>query len=276
MLKLKLFLQMGLLMAVAMLVGCKPSEKEGVVRVGTIAGPETELMEIAKTVAKKKYNLDVQIVTFEDYITPNAALNDGQIDANAFQTFNYFEEALLNTGYHLANAGYTFIYPMGIYSKKYTSLKALPQGAKIAIPNDPSNMARSLLMLEDAGIIQIKMLPHQNDLTLETIVSNPHKIEFVELDAAQLPRVLDDVDAAAINTNYALPAGLLPKRDAIYVESVKPIYANIIVVKAGHEKDPRIAQLVASYQSDEVVARADKLFSGQAIPAWKSLPSPVK
>ncbi|MFA6036917.1 MAG: MetQ/NlpA family ABC transporter substrate-binding protein [Legionellales bacterium] len=253
------------------LIACEKSEeKSKVLKVGTVAGPETELMEAARDVAKKS-GLNIEIVTFVEYILPNTALVDGLIDANAMQSEHYFESLLKATGYDLVRAGYTFIYPMGVYSTNHSDIKSLPQGARIAIPNDASNEARGLQVLAQAGLITLNPEPQGADFTQVDIKENPLALQFIAIDAAQLPRMLGDVDAAVINTNFAMPAGLLPDRDAIFVEEVNPQYANIIAVKAGHENDPRIQELVKAYQSDEVVAMAEKLFEGQAIPAWKYL-----
>ncbi|MGA2655504.1 MAG: MetQ/NlpA family ABC transporter substrate-binding protein, partial [Gammaproteobacteria bacterium] len=154
---------------------------------------------------------------------------------------------------------------------RHPEIKALPQGARIAVPNDASNEARALQVLAQASLIKLNEKPAGSDFSEVDIIDNPLDIHIIPIDAAQLPRMLGDVDAAVINTNFALPAGLLPTRDAIFVEEVNPQYANIIAVKKGHENDPRVIELVKAYQSDEVVAEAEKLFAGQAIPAWKYL-----
>lgn len=255
-----------------LLSACGKSEQEKqVLKVGTIAGPETELMEVARDIALKESKVKIEIVTFEDYVLPNTALADGLIDANAMQTEHYFDKVLAATGYDLARAGYTFIYPVGIYSAQHKNIKDLPKGARIAIPNDASNEPRSLLVLAQTGLITLNDKPVGADYAEIDIKDNPLMLQIIPIDAAQLPRMLGDVDAAVINTNYALPAGLLPTRDAIFVEEVNPLYANIIAVKKGTEQDPRILALVKAYQSDEVVALAEKLFEGQAVPAWKYL-----
>jgi D-methionine transport system substrate-binding protein len=254
-----------------LLVACSSEHNAHELKVGTIAGPETQLMEAARDVALKNSGLKIKIVTFDDYVLPNTALHDGLIDANAMQTEHYFDKVLAATGYELANVGYTFIYPVGIYSSQHKSLGALPQGARIAIPNDASNEPRSLLVLAQAGLITLNDTPAGSDFALIDIKNNPKGLQIIPIDAAQLPRMLGDVDAAVINTNFALPAGLLPSRDAIFIEKVNPLYANIIAARTKDKDDPRIQELVKAYQSDEVVALADKLFQGQAIPAWKAL-----
>ena len=262
----------AILCASVFLYACdKSSEHTYTLKVGTVAGPETQLMEAARDLALKNSNLKIEIVTFDDYILPNTALADGLIDANAMQTEHYFRKVVKETGYDLVNVGYTFIYPVGIYSSRYKNINDLPQGAQIAIPNDVSNEPRCLQVLAQAGLITLSDTPAGSDFSTIDIQENPKSLQIILIDAAQLPRMLHDVDAAIINTNFALPAGLLPSRDAIFVEKVNPLYANIITVRKGFETDPRVKVLVAAYQSDEVVALAEKLFEGQAIPAWKFL-----
>lgn len=259
-----------IIFSVILLASCSksnPKRAGNEIRIGTIAGPETELMEVAKNVAAEKYNVQITIVPFTDYVLPNQALADGSIDANAFQHTPYLEQTIATKGYNLTAIGKTFIYPMGLYSNKITNLKDLKPNAVVAVPNDPSNEARALLLLENAGLI--KLAPGLNvKATLANIVSNPKNLQIKEIDAAQLPRVLADVDLAAINTNYAMVAGLLPSRDALFLESKDSPYANIVVVRTSDSQDPKFAKLMEALHSPEVVSRAQTLFQGQAIPAW--------
>lgn len=252
------------------MMGCdseKPVDEK--IKVGTIAGPETVLMEVAQEVAKRKHNLDIEIVQFQDYVTPNAALADGTLDANAFQTIQYLDESKAAKGYDFVVAGKTFIYPMGLYSRSVSDIADLPEGSKIAIPNDPSNEERALLLLEKAKLITLKPLENTTR-TVQHIADNPRKLDIITLDAAQLPRSLDDVAIAAINTNYAIEAGLYPTKDALVMEGGDSPYANVIATRAELALNPRIEQLVSSYQSPEVVMKAEELFKGQAIAAWMS------
>lgn len=268
---LKYGLRCALLISLgAVLIGCqqKSSDSGNTLKVGTIAGPETQLMEEAKDVAKKQANVDIEIVPFTDYSMPNAALADGSIDANVFQHAPYLTAAEQAKGYKFAVVGKTFVYPMGIYSKKIQNLAQLPQGAVIAIPNDPSNEARALLLLQKAQLITLKP-GVTTSATLIDIAKNPHQLKFKEIDAAQLPRVLPDVDLAAINTNYSMLAGLLPSKDALVVEDGNSPYANLIVVRQGQEQDPRVQALVKALHSKEVLQKANQLFEGQAVSAWE-------
>lgn len=259
------------LSAVFCLSACNQAPQSGAtLKVGTITGPETTLMEVAKQVAKKEYDLNIQIIEFGDYAMPNVALNDGSIDANVFQHQPYLDQTIRARHFDLVTIGKTFIYPMGLYSKKIKDISAIPEGATVAVPNDPTNEARALLLLQKAGLIQLTTTDVSGDtpLTIADIRYNPKKLQITPLKAAQLPRALEDVDLAAINTNYAVSANLLPNRDALFVEDRDSDYANIIVVKAANKTDPRFEQLVAALHSAAVQQEAEKLFANQAIPAW--------
>ncbi|WP_454785911.1 MetQ/NlpA family ABC transporter substrate-binding protein [Legionella sp. WA2024007413] len=246
------------------LVGCnKPSPNTLVI--GTIAGPETELVETAQEVAKNKYGLNIKIVTFNDYNLPNEALQDGSLDANVYQHLPYLNAAVKAHGYTLEAIGRTFVYPMGIYSKKYKTLTQLPEKALIALPNDPSNEMRALQLLEKAQLITLKTTQNAG---LKDIATNPHNLQFKEMDAAQLPRVLPDVDAAVINTTFALPAGLNPSHDALFSEDKDSPYANIIVIRKDSPKKAQLELFVKALNSEEVKEKAKTLFGDSAISAW--------
>lgn len=233
--------------------------------IGTIAGPETELIETAKQVAEDKYGLTIKIVEFNDYNLPNEALKDGSLDANVYQHLPYLKAAIRAHGYNIKAIGRTFVYPMGLYSKKYSKLNALPAKAIIAIPNDPSNETRALILLQKAGLITLKQ---SNMGVLQDIASNPKHLVFKEMDAAQLPRVLPDVDAAVINTTFAFPAGLSVTKDALYSEGKDSPYANVIVIRKDTQKKQQLQLFVKALNSDEVKAKAKALFGDSAIPAW--------
>ncbi|WP_133126827.1 MetQ/NlpA family ABC transporter substrate-binding protein [Legionella nagasakiensis] len=247
-----------------LLTACsKPSPNTLVV--GTISGPESELVETAQKVAKDRYGLTVKIIEFSDYNLPNEALQDGSLDANVYQHLPYLEAASQAHGYDLEVIGKTFVYPTGIYSKKFKSLASLPNQAVIAIPNDPSNEARALLLLQKAGLITLK---DTRNATVQDIATNPKKLRFKELDAAQLPRVLADVDAAVINTSFAIPAGLNPTKDTLFREGKDSPYANLIVIRRNSTKKPQLELLVKALNSQEVKEKAKDLFGDAAIPAW--------
>lgn len=246
------------------LVACnKPSPNT--LTIGTISGPETDLVQVAKEVALKDYGLTIKIVEFNDYNLPNEALQDGSLDANIYQHLPYLQASMQAHHYQLDVIGKTFVYPTGIYSNKITSLTQLPDHAIIALPNDPSNEVRALLLLQKAGLITLKTT---NASTLSDIASNPTQLQFKELDAAQLPRVLTDVDAAVINTTFAIPAGLDPSHDAIYHEEKDSPYANLIVIRHNSDKKSQLEQFVKAMHSKEVQDKAKILFGASAIPAW--------
>ncbi len=233
--------------------------------IGTISGPETELVEVAQKVALERYGLTIKIIEFNDYNLPNEALQDGSLDANVYQHLPYLEAAINAHGYNLKAVGKTFIYPTGIYSSKLKSLRQLPNNAIIALPNDPSNEARALLLLKKAKLITLKNTAQRS---VQDIAKNPKHIRFKELDAAQLPRVLPDVDAAIINTTFALPAGLRPSRDALFLEDKHSPYANLIVVRDNNTKPEQLALFVKAMNSKEVKDKAHELFGDAAVAAW--------
>ena len=233
--------------------------------VGTIAGPETSLMEVAKTVAMKKYHLSIVIKTFSDYILPNIALNDGSIDANVFQHQPYLDAMVKSRGLELMSIGKTFIYPMAAYSKTIKSIDKLPSHAIIAIPNDPSNEARALLLLQRANLIRLKVMDNPSILD---ITANPKHLVLKAMNAAQLPRVLEDVSLAVINTNFAIQANLSPKKDGLLIEDKHSPYANVIVIRKKDQDNPLLKKFVASLHSKPVIDKAKELFHGEAIQAW--------
>lgn len=240
---------------------------EHAIKVGTVAGPETDVMQVAAEIAQREYGLEVEIIEFTDYVTPNAALADGSLDANAYQHEPYMRSMVEDRGYDFAIAGYTFVYPIGAYSEKYDSIEELPDGATIALPNDPSNEGRSLILMHNEGLIELED-PEFLEATPLDIAENPHDFEFREIEAAQLPRVLPDVDMAFINNTFAQPAGL-SLDDALIKEGAESPYVNLIVVRGGDEEREAIQQLVKAYQTEEVEAKADELFGPQAVPGWK-------
>lgn len=256
------------LMTLAVLVtGCSKHEDSDTVSVGTIAGPETTLMSVAKKVALEKYGLHVKIVQFTDYNMPNQALSEGEIDVNAFQHVPYLQDQIKARGYDFVPVGNTFLYPMGLYSSKVASLKALQNNAKVAIPNDPSNEARALLLLQKAKLITLKSSNNYN-ADLQDITSNPKHLQFLELDAAEMPRTLSDVSIAAINSNYAIPAKLSPSK-SLFLESTDSPYMNVFVARKKNADEKKITELVKAYQSQAVLDKAKAIFGDAAIAGFK-------
>jgi len=236
------------------------------IKVGVTAGPHAQIFEQVKKLAEKD-GLKIQIVEFSDYIQPNAALAAGDLDANSYQHKPFLDQQVKDRGYKLVNVGYTVNFPIGLYSKKVKRLEDLKEGAKFGIPNDPTNGGRVLLVLQDKGLIKLKPDAGLKATPLD-VIDNPKKLKFVELDAAQLPRSLDDLDAAAVNTNYALPAGLSPARDAIAQENAKSPYVNLIAVREQDKDKPWVAKLVKVYHSEEIRKFVQTEFKGAVVPGF--------
>ncbi len=239
-------------------------------KVGVTSGWSEEVMKTAQTVAESEYHLKLKVVTFNDYVLPNTALANGNIDSNIFQHLPYLDAQVKARGYHLVPIAKTFVYPMGFYSRKISTLKELNDNALIALPNDPSNEGRSLLLLEKAGLISLK--PNAGTLaSLKDITTNPKNLRFKLLDAAQLPRVLKDADLVALTNDYIGPAGFQTNQ-ALLKEGADSLYANIIVVRAEDKDNPRFQKLVTVMHSKAVLEKTKALFpNGAAIPAWDFL-----
>ena len=235
-------------------------------KIGVTAGPHAQIFEQVKKVAERD-GLKIQVVEFSDYVQPNAALAAGDLDANSYQHKPYLDQQVKDRGYKLVAVGPTVNFPIGIYSKKVKSLAELKEGARVGIPNDPTNGGRVLLVFQDRGLIKLRPDAGLKATPLD-VVDNPRKIRFVEVDAAQLPRTLDDLDAAAVNTNYALPAGLHPGRDAIAQESAKSPYVNLLAVREQDRDKPWVARLVKAYHSDEVRKFVQSEFKGAVVPGF--------
>lgn len=235
-------------------------------KIGVTAGPHAQILEQVRKIAEKD-GLKIQIVEFSDYVQPNAALAAGDLDANSYQHKPYLDQQIKDRGYPLVPVGYTVNFPIGLYSKKVKSLKELKEGARFGIPNEPTNGGRVLLVLQDQGLIKLRPEAGLKATPLD-VVDNPKKLRFVELDAAQLARSLDDLDAAAVNTNYALPAGLHPGKDAIAQESAKSPYVNLIAVRTQDKDKPWVAKLVRAYQSEPVRQFILAEFKGAVVPGF--------
>lgn len=235
-------------------------------KVGVTPGPHAQIMEVVKKVAEKD-GLKIQIVEFSDYVQPNVALNQGDIDINSFQHLPFLENMVKDRKYDLVMLSKTFTFPMGIYSKKIKNIKELKDGAVIAIPNDPTNGGRALLLFEKAGLIKLKPgLGHKASVV--DIVENPRKFKIRELEAAQIPRTLEDMEIAAINTNYAMSAGLVPAKDALILEDSSSPYANILAVRGKDKDNPLYKKFLKAYQSEEVKKFVTEQFKGSVIVAW--------
>ncbi|MCR5723721.1 MAG: MetQ/NlpA family ABC transporter substrate-binding protein [Treponema sp.] len=238
------------LAAIALAVtGCSKKEND-VLKVGATPEPHAAILSlIADDLAREGVTL--KVVEFTDYVTPNEAVESGEIDANYFQHKPYMESFNSERGYHLVSAAGIHVEPIALYSRKAKSAAELKDGATIAIPNDPTNEGRALLLLAANGLIT---LDESAGLTAvpANITANPRGFKFREIEAASLPRVLADVDAAVINGNYALPAGLNAKKDGLLVEGAESPYVNVLCVKEGRETDAKIQKLSKALQSQKV------------------------
>ena len=250
--------------------GKADSGDDKVITIGATAVPHAEILnDVVKDLVKKDgYTLKVTV--FNDYIQPNTAVEDKELDANYFETIRYLDEENKERNLHLKAVAGIHLEPMGIYSRKVKSLDDLPDGATIAIPNDGSNESRALKLLADNGLITLK---DDNDLYVPSdVADNPKNLKFSEQDAANLSRVLDDVDASVINGNYALEAKLNPSKDALASEKADGedahYYINYLVVREGNENSKKTKELIKALQSDEVKDYIDKNYSGSVIPAF--------
>lgn len=270
-LNLKKILGVVALVSTVALIGCGEKEVVAVdnnkLTIGVIAGAEAQVAEVAANIAKEKYGLEVSLVTFSDYITPNAALDEGSIDANAFQHKPYLDQQITDRGYKFALAGNTFVYPIAGYSSKIKSLDELKEGDQIAVPSDPTNLGRSLILLEAQGLLTLKEGVGLKATVLD-IVSSDKNLEIVELEAAQLPRSLDDVSLAIINTTYASSINLSPEKDGLFVEDKQSPYVNLIVAREDNVNAENVKNFVKAYQSEEVFQAAMKIFKGGVVKGW--------
>lgn len=248
------------LTAILGLQGC--NESKGV-RVGVTAGPHAIIMEKVKSIAATQ-GVKIDVIEFNDFILPNTALAEGDLDLNSYQHQPFLEEQIKIKAYPLMSVGKTVIMPMGIYAQNLTALHEIPDRAKIAIPNDPTNGGRALLLLQQAGLIGLKPNPIPSVLD---IVANRKQLEIIELEAPQLPRTLSDVTAAVINTDWIVLSGMDPAA-ALIVEGKDSPYANVLVVKRGRENDPSIQKIVEIYHSDEIKKFVNEKFKGAVLAAW--------
>ncbi|WP_315835599.1 MetQ/NlpA family ABC transporter substrate-binding protein [Bradyrhizobium prioriisuperbiae] len=253
----------AILVAVAALAA--PAQAE-TIRVGVTAGPHAEVLDVVRKVAAER-GLDIKVIEFTDYVVPNQALAQKDLEANSFQHEPYLLNQLSKTGWKIVKVANTIASPQGVYSQKYKSLAELPEGARVAIANDPSNGARGLLILAQHGAIKLRDGSGVT-ATIADIVDNPKKLRFVELDAAQLPRSLQDVDLVSINNNYAVQAGLNPAKDAIARESAEGPWVNILAVREEDKDKPWVKQLISAYHSEPVRQFLETRFKGTYIATW--------
>ncbi|MBY5436368.1 MetQ/NlpA family lipoprotein [Rhizobium leguminosarum] len=236
------------------------------IKVGIMAGEEEDIWRVVASEAGKK-GLKIETVIFNDYTQPNEALERGEIDANAFQHQPYLDNQIQQHDYHIVRVGYTGVWPIGLYTKKYKSVAEIPEGAVIGVPNDPSNEGRALRVLQSEGLIKLKegtgILA-----TVADVTDNPKKIEIKELDAGIVGRSIDDLDAGIVNTDWALKSGLSPAERIAREPIADNPYRNFIAVKDDNKDADWVKTLVSSYQNDIVKAEFDKVYKGTGLSAY--------
>lgn len=256
----------GLLLLLVIMVSQAFAAETVELKVGASPTPHAEILEVVKPMLAAE-GIQLRIIEFQDYVQPNLALAEGELDANFFQHIPYLEQFAKDHRLDLTYIAKVHIEPMGVYSKKITKLEQLRNRAVVAVPNDPTNCGRALMLLQQANLIELKagvgLLATEFD-----IVKNPKNIQVRALEAAQLPRVLPEVDLAVINTNYALPAGLVPTRDALFIEGAESPYANVLAVRTADRNNQALQKLAQALNSPEVKAYLLENYSGDIVPAF--------
>lgn len=248
--------------------GTAGSNGGGTLRVGVSPVPHGEILAYIRDNLAAREGLNIEVVEFSDYVLPNTALNDGQLEANYFQHVPYMEDFAQQRGLDLAFVKGVHLEPLGLYSNKVTVLSDVPDGATVSVPNDATNLGRSLKLLQDNGLLTLKGGAGVG-ATKQDIEANPQNLNLVELEAAQLPRALDDVDIGVVNGNYAIQVGLNPAQDALALEAAEDNpYANGLVVLGGQENDPNIQKLANLLTSDEVRTFINDKYQGAVIPVF--------
>ena len=235
--------------------------------IGATAGSNYDLLQKGILPQLQKKGYQIKLVEFNDYVQPNLALSDGSLDANFFQHRAYFDQFTADRKLALSAIVQGPVAPMGVYSKKHKSLQGIQNGAKVALPNDPSNLARALLVLQQAGLVQVKPGVNPARISELDLAANPHKLKFLPLEAAQLPRVLEDADYVVVNGNFAISSGL-KLNDAVVLEKTPDQYLNVVAVKTGNENSQWAKDLAAAYRSAEFKAVVASQFAGYAKPAF--------
>ncbi|MFC0186840.1 MetQ/NlpA family ABC transporter substrate-binding protein [Fictibacillus aquaticus] len=262
-----------LLILVVALTGCGSgsAEKgealpEDKLTIGVTAGPHEQIFEKVAEVAKKD-GLEIDVKVFNEYVMPNVSLSENELDANSFQTQPYLDQFKKDRKLDIVEVFDTVTFPLGIYSNKIKSLDDIKKGDKLGIQNDPINLARALQLYEKAGLIKLKKDAGM-DATQKDIVENPKNVKFVELEASQIPRQLDELTAATVNTNFAIEHGLKPKEDSLFIEGDDSPHVNLIAVRGENKNDKVLKKLEKAYRSKEVKDFILKEFDGAVLPSW--------
>ena len=259
------------LLAVTLFVAACSKESGGTLNdkklvIGATDGPHAQILEVVKEVAAED-GLELEIKPFTDYVLPNTALDEGDLDVNSYQHKPFLEKFNEDHGTDLVPVGKTILNPMGIYSETYKNFDELPDGAKFGLPNDPTNGSRALFILQESGYIKLEE-GKEETASIHDVVENPKNLEFIELDAAQIPKQVSEDDAAAINTNFAMEAGLSPKDDSILLEPADSPYVNVIVVRPGDEDSEDLKKFIEAYHSEEVRQYIEETYDGAVIPGF--------
>lgn len=261
------------ILLVAALAACGGGEKstsgalsEEKLVIGVSAGPHEQIMEKVKELAAKD-GLEIEIKAFTEYVLPNIALAEGELDMNSFQHKPYLDNFKKDRNLDLVEVAYTVNFPMGVYSNDLKDVSALKEGDLVGLPNDPTNGARALILFETAGLIKLEDGVGVA-ATVNDIVENPKNLKFIELEASSIPKQLSELAAAAINSNYAIEHGFVPTKDAIFIEPSDSPWVNVIAVRTENKDDPVIQKLLKYYHSDEVKQFIEETFQGSVVPAW--------
>lgn len=239
---------------------------EDYLKIGVTAGPHEQILEKVKEVAAEN-GLEIEIQVFTEYVMPNVALAEGDLDANSFQHKPYLDKFKSDRNLDLVEVATTVNFPMGIYSTEISDVSELKDGDIVGLPNDPTNGARALMLFEAAGLITLD--PDAGvAATLNDIVDNPKNLKFIELEASQIPRQLDELAAATINTNFAVEHGYVPTKDSIFIEPGDSPWFNLIAVRTENKDDAVIAKLIEAYHSEEVKKFIEGQFEGSVVPSW--------
>lgn len=260
------------LIVLSFVAACGTSEESGAalseekLLIGVTAGPHEQIMEKVKEVAAKD-GLEIELKVFNEYVMPNVALAEGELDVNSFQHKPYLDKFKADRDLDLIEVASTVNFPMGMYSSKVEDVSELKEGDKIGLPNDPTNGARALILFEQAGLIKLDETAGVG-ATVKDIVENKLNLKFIELEASQIPRQLDELAAAAINTNFAVEHGFVPTKDSIFIEPSDSPWVNLIAVRTENQNDPVIAKLIKAYHSDEVKQFIEDTFEGSVVASW--------
>ena len=260
----------AIVLALVLTLSCAALAETTKISIGATPAPHAEVLEVAAEILAEQ-GIELEIVVFNDYVIPNTSVENGDIDANYFQHVLYLGDFNAQNGTHLVIVDKIHYEPFGIYAGKTASLAELEDGAQIAVPNDGTNEARALLLLEEQGLIKLTEGVGLSATKLD-VVENPHNYDIIEIEAAQLPRSLGSVDIAVINGNYAIDAGLKAS-DALAVEDgtspvIQDNYANVLVVKEGNENNEAIQALAAALKSDKVKAFMEETYEGAVVPLF--------